>query len=131
MKQIIEKATAVIFVFVFSATCLLAQVPDSLIKGFKEGNAAVLSSYFNQDIELVVLSKDDVFSRAQAREIVADFFAGYKVKSFTVLHEGGKDDVSYAIGNLITDRGIFRVYFLVKKNDSGQAFIYQLRIEKQ
>ncbi|MDD2199897.1 MAG: DUF4783 domain-containing protein, partial [Bacteroidales bacterium] len=63
-----------------------------------------------------------------AEQILRNFFLKYKVQNFRLLHQGGKEDAQYAIGTLETDKGSFRVYFLVKqKND--KAFIHQLRIE--
>lgn len=107
-----------------------AQVPDEVILSLKTGNAATLSNYFNQNIELVVLDKDDVYSKDQAKQIVSSFFNANKAQRFTIIHQGGKEGAQYAIGNLITDKGIFRVYFLLKEKGK-QSYIHQLRIEKQ
>lgn len=114
----------------FAAAQLAAQVPDEVVAGFKTGNAATLSAYFNQSIEMVVLEHDDVFSKAQAQQIVSDFFSRNKAQEFSIIHQGGKEGARYAIGNLVTNNGTFRVYFLLK--DAGdKSFIHQLRIEKQ
>ncbi len=107
-----------------------AQVPDEVIQGLKSGNAKLLSEYFNQNIELVILDNENVYSRAQAQLIVTNFFAKYQPESFNVLYQGGKEDSRYVIGNLKTNGGVFRVYFFLKNTD-GKAFIHHLRIEKQ
>jgi len=79
---------------------------------------------------MVVLEHDDVFSKAQAQQIVSDFFNRNKAQEFSIIHQGGKEGARYAIGNLVTNNGTFRVYFLLK--DAGdKSFIHQLRIEKQ
>lgn len=108
----------------------IAQIPDEIILSLKSGNSKVLSGYFNQNVELVVLDNDNVYSKAQAQQIVGNFFNSFRPESFTVIHKGGKEGAKYVIGKLNTDNGEFRVYFLLKQND-GKDYIHQLRIEKQ
>lgn len=107
-----------------------AQVPDEIIASLKLGNARALSEYFNQNVELVVPENDNVYSKAQAQLIVSNFFSSHSPQNFSVIHQGGKEGAQYVIGNLGTQKGTFRVYFLLKKSD-GKDFIHQLRIEKQ
>lgn len=130
MKQNLVKKLMVIVVVVLSSLGLSAQIPDDLVASLRNGNAAALSDYFNQNIELFVLDQDDVYSRAQAQQIVSNFFEQYKATGFSIIHQSGKEDMKYAIGNLSTNKGSFRVSFLVK-NDGGRPVIHQLRIEKQ
>jgi len=117
---------------VLSASGIFAQIPDDLILALKSGNDKTLSGYFNQNIELVVPGHDDVFSKSQAQQLVAQFFKENQTKSFTIIHQGasGNEGASYAIGTLGTVNGNFRVYFLLKTSN-GKAYIHQLRIEKQ
>lgn len=107
-----------------------AQVPDEIIASLKSGNARALSEYFNQNVELVVPENDNVYSKAQAQLIVSNFFSSHSPQNFSVIHQGGKEGAQYVIGNLGTQKGTFRVYFLLKKSD-GKDYIHQLRIEKQ
>ncbi len=96
----------------------------------KVGNVDELSKYFNTSLELVVLDKEDVYSKQQAVQILKDFFTKYKAKNFTLLHQGGKEEAQYAIGTLETEKGNFRVYFLVRQK-GAQTLIHQLRIEEE
>lgn len=107
-----------------------AQIPDEIVLSIQNGNHETLANYFNQNVELVVQSHDDVYSKSQAQQIVAEFFKANKPKQFTIIHQGGKDGARYAIGSLITNTGTFRVYFLLKNKDEN-SYIHQLRIEKQ
>lgn len=107
-----------------------SQIPTEIVMSIQNGNDEQLSAYFNQNVELVVENHDDVFSKSQARQIVAEFFKSNKPKQFTIIHQGGKDGARYAIGSLVTNTGTFRVYFLLKNKDNN-AYIHQLRIEKQ
>ena len=107
-----------------------AQVPDEIIISLKNGNSRVLAGYFNQNVELVVLENDNVYSKAQAKQIVNNFFSTHIPQDFSIVHQGGKEGARYVIGNLTTTNGSFRVYFLLKK-DNEKAYIHQLRIEKK
>ncbi|RKD92716.1 DUF4783 domain-containing protein [Mangrovibacterium diazotrophicum] len=130
MKQKLIKRTLVLLAFVLSGIWATAQIPDELVLSLKTGNASTLSSYFNQNIELFVVDQDDVYSRAQAQQIVSNFFNQNKATGFSIIHQSGKEDTKYAIGKLTTNKGVFRVSFLVK-NENGKSVIHQLRIEKE
>ena len=117
-------------IFTIATVVSFAQVPDEVILSLKTGNASTLSNYFNDNIELVVLEKDDVYSKDQAKQIVANFFSANTAQRFAIIHQGGKEGARYAIENLTTQSGVYRVYFLLKEKGS-QVYIHQLRIEKQ
>lgn len=116
--------------FIVISNQIKAQVPDEIIQSLKTGNSKTLSEYFNQNVEMVVLENDNVYSKSQAQQIVSKFFSNNSPENFTVIHQGGKEGAQYVIGNLTTNKGNFRVYFLLKKND-GKDYIHQLRIEEQ
>jgi hypothetical protein len=101
-----------------------AEVPSDIITALNQGDASGLSSHLNNNVELVIDNKNDVFSKQQASGIIADFFRKNSVNSFQLLHKGNKDNASFAIGILKTSSGSFRVYVLTRKNE-----IQQLRIE--
>lgn len=103
---------------------------DPIVSAIKSGNSAELSKYFNVNIELAVLDNEDVYSKSQARIILSDFFAKHKVSSFNILHQGGKSGSNYLIGNLVTNNGTFRVYYLLKKV-GDKELIQQFRIENE
>ncbi len=130
MKRNIVNKVLLSVVFVLASILVKAQIPDELVLSLKTGNASGLASYFNQNIELFVLDSDDVYSRAQAEQIVSNFFNQNKASDFTIIHQSGKEDTKYAIGKLSTNNGVFRVSFLMK-NDNSKPVIHQLRIEKQ
>jgi hypothetical protein len=106
------------------------EIPEGIVLAFKAGNSKELSKYFNSNLELVIVDNENVYSKPQAEQIIKDFFMKHIPKNFTILHEGGKEESRYAIGNLVTNNGIFRVYFLLKHKDNMQL-IHQLRIETE
>lgn len=101
-----------------------AEVPSEIISALNEGNSGQLSGYLNANVELVIESKNDVFSKQQATGIITDFFRKNRVIGFQLLHKGNKDAASFAIGTLKTSSVTYRVYVLTRKNE-----IQQLRIE--
>jgi len=103
-------------------------IPGGISIAFKAGNSAELSKYLNSTVELLLLEKEDFYKKNVAETILHDFFNEYKTKDFTIRHQGAKNDAQYAIGNLKTENGDFRVYFLLKKIDQ-ELLIHQIRIE--
>jgi hypothetical protein len=130
MKNLKFKLVLLFFALFATVSPSFSQIPDEIVLSIQSGNDVMLASYFNQNVELVVQSHDDVFSKSQAQQIVAEFFKANKPKQFSIIHQGGKDGARYAIGSLITSTGTFRVYFLLKNKDNN-SYIHQLRIEKQ
>jgi hypothetical protein len=119
-------------ILVASATTLRAysDVPDGLVTAIKTGNARELAKYFNSTIELVIGDKEGIYSRPQAEQILKDFFMKNPLTkdSFRLLHEVGKESSRYAIGNLYTTKGVYRISFLIK-TVNNISLIDQLRIE--
>ncbi len=130
MKNLKFKLILLFFGLFATVSQSFSQIPDEIVLSIQSGNDVMLASYFNENVELVVQSHDDVFSKSQAQQIVAEFFKANKPKQFNIIHQGGKEGARYAIGSLVTNTGTFRVYFLLKNKDNN-SYIHQLRIEKQ
>lgn len=121
----------ILLLFVLSVVSQIVNtIPEEILGSLKTGNAKTLANYFNQNIELTILDNDNVYSKAQAEQIVNNFFSRYVPERFNIIHQGGKEGAHYLIGNLLTKQETFRVYFLLKKTDN-KDIIHQLRIEKQ
>jgi len=106
----------------------LGQIPEQIISGLKAGDAKIVASYFNENIELVVIDRELVCSQAQGEQILKDFYTHNKPLDFKITHQGGEDS-SYAIGKMQTGNGNFRIY-LTLKSKAGKFQIVQLRIDK-
>ncbi len=104
------------------------KIPAGISIAIKAGNAAELSKYMNSTIELLLLEKEDFYKKNVAETILSDFFSEYHTKDFNIMHQGAKNDAQYAIGNLKTERGDFRVYILLKKVNQ-ELMIHVIRIE--
>ncbi len=106
------------------------RIPPEIAAAIKAGNAAELSKYMNSTVEILLLDKEDFYKKNVAEAILTDFFNTYQTKDFVISHQGGRNDAQYAIGNLKTVKGNFRVYFLLKKVDQ-QLLIHQIRINSE
>lgn len=104
------------------------RVPAGISIAFRSGSASGLAEYLNSTVELVMPDKEDFYSKSVAESILKDFFSRHHAREFIIRHQGAKGDAQYAIANLETDKGKFRVYFLLKKVN-GNPLIHQIRIE--
>jgi hypothetical protein len=124
------KSIITILVLIISSFSAYAQkdVSPQIVNALGKGDAVTLATFFNENVELIVGSTNDVFSKKQATGIVADFFRRNKVTAFQVLHKGNKDNSAFSICTMKTATNTFRVYILVR-HTANQQLIQQLRIE--
>ena len=119
--------SALLFALLLSVFGLRAQdgVKDQVVQAMRTGNSKELAAHFIANIDLTVKETSDVYSKAQAEQIVRKFFNDNPV----IEHSGvSKVGDKYYIGILRTRTGYFRVTFFLKKADSGFQ-VKQLRIE--
>ena len=114
--------------FVITGTALSQETPAGIVESFKKGNARDLARHFNNNIELVVLDNEDVYSKSQAELILRDFFSVNPPVKFDMLHQGGSKAARFGIGNLQTKNGDFRIHFLLRLKEDVYL-IHLLRIE--
>jgi len=129
----LKKISFIVFILAGTFMAAQAQVPKDILMSFETGNSKLLSTYFNQNVELMVLDNENVYSKSQAEQIVASFFSSFppvKENAFQIIHNTGKEGARSVIGKLKTSKGSFRVYFLLK-TDGSKEYIHQLRIDKQ
>jgi hypothetical protein len=105
----------------------LAQVNSGVKDAFNNGNSQQLAKFFCKNIELLIIQKEDVYSKAQAEIILKDFFSKHEPDSFKIENEGYSNGVNYTIANLTTSNGKFRIYFTFQRN-SGNQLINRLNI---
>ena len=125
------KYILIIAIQVLSVTAFSQQkrdLPEGLETAFQQGNSISLATFFSDRIELKIQNKEAIYSRSQAKQIMAKFFLQNKPKSLKKKHIGGKADSPYFIGTLYTNNGNFRTAFLLK-NDGKKVIIHRLTIE--
>ena len=104
--------------------------PDAIINATRSNDSRALATYFNEKVELVLPDKSGVFSKSQAEQVIKSFFAANPADEFSIIHQGERDNSSFAIGKYKTKGKSLRFYFLVK-DGTGSVLIHQLRIENQ
>lgn len=107
-----------------------AKMKDEIVNCFENGNSKKLSVYFNQNIEIAIPGNKNIYSKAQAQQIISKFFSENPAESFTILSTSTKDDAINMIGMFVTKKSSFRVY-IVLKTTNGQDFIHLLKIDKR
>jgi hypothetical protein len=129
MRIRIQLSIAVLMIGYFSVQAQdQSKIPAGISSALKAGDASELSKYINSTVELLLIDKEDFYKKNVAETILKDFFAEYKVKDFIPRHSGGINDAQYAIGDLKTEKGVFRVYFLLKKVEQ-ELLIHKISIE--
>jgi hypothetical protein len=105
---------------------------DEISNAICSGDSKQIALYFGNNIDLTLMNQEDVYSKAQAEQIVKDFLGKNAPKSFSILHKGSsKEGTLYAIGSLVTVNGkTFRTSFFVKMS-SGKYLIRELRFETE
>ena len=134
MKHYFISISISLILTLFMSYSLSAQnssaISPDIVSATRDGSASDLAEYFNDNIELVIPQKSGIFSKSQAEMVLKDFFAKNPPTDFKIIHEGSRQNASFAIGNYTTGNSVYRMYFLTKKVD-GNLLIHQLRIEKQ
>jgi len=128
-KEMHRLITILLIGFSFVLPMKAQTVPAKLIEAMKSGEADKVAQFFHQSLELTILEKDYMASKNQATRIMANFFKEHTPKGFTISFEGTKEKSKYAIGDLTTSEGEFRINMFFM-NKEGNRLIYYLSIEK-
>lgn len=116
----------------------VTQMPDkefavfnSITKYLAAGDAASLSSWFADNLDVTVISSSRNCSKSQARQILRTFFASYTPRSFEVTHKASEANKKYLIGLLNAGGELFQVT-IYATSSGGEAYkIQQLNISRQ
>ncbi len=124
-----------VLVAVASAFTLAPEPQDiyeDIAKGIKSGNAKELGRFFASNVDLTILDKEGMYSKAQAEVVVQDFFNKHKPSGYTLKHKSAQPGgAQYCIGELTTaGAGTYQVYYLLK-NIGGAQLIQQFNIESK
>ena len=129
-----KKAYKIFTVLLLAASSLFAtsDIYNEISDAIRSGDARAVARFFSSTVDLTILQQEEVYSKAQAEQVLRDFFSKNTPKSFSLIHKGvSKEGAKYAIGNLVTSNGTqYRTYFFVKQTTSGEV-IQELRFEKQ
>jgi hypothetical protein len=112
-------------------THIQADLINEVTSEFKAGNSNEIAARFNSSIDFSIADEADVYSKAQAQQILRDFFGKHTPQSASVLHVINTNP-NYQIGILAlsTKTGKFRITVTFKKT-SGSFLITELRIDSE
>jgi Domain of unknown function (DUF4783) len=116
MKKISILLCAVMFFSSFTKT----QDLNDVINGIKIGNAAYVSKYFDNTVEISVSGKSNNYSKSQGEAVLRDFFTTHAVKGFNIIHVGESGNSRFCIGTLLTKNGVYRTTINLKQNGNKQ-----------
>ncbi len=102
---------------------------DRVVDAMKMGDSKELAALFIANVDLTVKETSDVYSKAQAEQILRRFFNENPPIDLVIEHSGvSKSGDKYFIGILRTRNGYFRTTFFLKRGEAGFQ-VKQLRIE--
>ncbi|MFV0522349.1 MAG: DUF4783 domain-containing protein [Mangrovibacterium sp.] len=113
----------------FTPKSVFSQIPNDIILALRSGNAQELSVFLNDNVELYLYDKNDVYSKNQTTQILTQFFEQNHPNSLSIIHQSGKKEHQYVILLLNTDKESFQLSFLMRKINE-KVVISQLQIEK-
>ena len=98
---------------------------------FKSGNSREIARNFSSTVELSIINNGDVYSKAQAEQILRDFFVKHTATNSTIVHQiNTNPNLRFGILNLDTRQGKFRVS-LTSKKVNNSFVITELRIDAE
>ncbi|MBB2150893.1 DUF4783 domain-containing protein [Pedobacter gandavensis] len=119
----------ILFTSFSSAIAIQSDIIDNLSGYFKAGNAKDVAQNFSSSVELIIIDEEDVYSKAQAEQILRNFFTKYPPVKSSVTHTiNANPNFRFGILSLQTKNGKFRVSITMKKSNNA-FFITELRIE--
>jgi hypothetical protein len=120
------------YIIIFASLLILegstfCAVPEKISTAFQSGNCSSLNNYIKGTVKLVIKNEAKTCSGDEAIKKLNKFFSINNPINFKIKHTGGKPQLKYAIGDLATTKGNYRVHLLMKDSNS-HTYINELRI---
>ena len=104
---------------------------DNVASLLKQGDTKELAKLFAPSIEVSLMDDEDIYSQAQATQILDKFFSRDKPKGIKLWHKvNSSANYRFGVFILTTDNGLYRVAFTLKGSDEKMNII-ELRIENE
>jgi hypothetical protein len=124
-------ALMVIFVHLLPQQATQADIADELANNFRHGNSKEIAKSFATSVELIIIDQEDVYNRAQAEQILKDFFLKNPPSKTSIIHKlSNSPNYRLTILSLSSKTEKFRVTITMKKV-SNTFLITELRIEPE
>ncbi len=100
-----------------------------VINAIKKGDAKELAKYLDNTVEISFPEKSNSYNKTQAEIALQDFFNTNGVRKFEIIHQSENSGSQYCIGNLSTNKEIFRTTIYLKQK-GDRLLIQELRFER-
>ena len=118
-----------IFLHFQSQEPMQADIAQDLALHFRQANSKELAKQFASSVELIIIDQEDVYNKAQAEQILKDFFLKNPPHKTSIIHKlDNNPNYRLAILALSSKTEKFRVTVTLKKY-SNAFLINELRIE--
>ncbi len=106
-----------------------ASLPSGIANAFRSGNAEQLSKYFGTTMEVSITGTRSMYSKVQAKQVLAEFFGKNKPQKLLEKHNGGRGNSQFSVFTFSAGGKTYRTTVFYK--GSGEAAsISQITIEK-
>ena len=121
---------SIAFIFICVSSSFGNDLIVEICGQFRQGNAKEISKYFSPTVNLSILNYNNVYSKVQSEIILESFFKTNTPTGSKIIHRlDSNPNYQYAVIELNTIKGYFRVSYSIKINDN-QAQIVEIRIER-
>jgi len=100
-----------------------------IAKYLGRGDAEKLSVWFDDNLEITIMSTTNDSSKNQAKQILKAFFDNHTPRSFEIRHTASRSNSKYALGFLNAGGEVFEVTIFVS-NCGDRYKIQQLKIDR-
>lgn len=123
-----SKIIVVFFLFFTIRAFCGIDIFEDIGSSIRSGDANSISKFFGNSVDLTIINQEEMYSKAQAEQMLKDFFSKNTPVSFAIIHKGvSKEGSKYAIGTLTTSQGTtYRTYFYIKQSGNNY-YIQELR----
>ncbi len=106
-------------------------VKEQILRGLNSGDAGLLGALMAPRSDMILPDVRATCSRAQATQVLKDFFRRHPVKAYRMTRDGDlAPGVWYILGELETGRGTFLVNLMLRRS-GNKEMISKTEIEKQ
>ncbi|PVX52369.1 uncharacterized protein DUF4783 [Balneicella halophila] len=126
MRKIIIITTIVLLAVVVPAK---GNLPAGIATAFKSGNADKVATYFEATVEMAIDGKRTMYSKAQATQVLSDFFKANKPSNLVEKHNGGSGNSQFSVFTFSSNSSKFRATIFYKGKDNDLR-ISKVNIEK-
>lgn len=101
-----------------------------IAKYFAAGDVESLSAWFAPSLEMSIIQSSENTSKNQARQVLKTFFNRHSPRAFEIMHQAGRENMKYVLGDLTAGGEHFSVTIFVCTGPDGKFQIQQIKIDR-